>query len=268
MMEPAPPVKGVISFGPFTLVPGERLLSRESVIVPLGARTLDTLIALVSFPNEVVSKQDLMARVWPDVTVEEGSLRFHIAELRKALGDGKGGARYITTLAGRGYCFVAPVTRSSQLSDEPAIRPTSFPRVNLPNRLPRMVGRADPILALSAQLLASRFVTVTGPGGVGKTTVAVAVAHDLLETFAEAVIFIDLGALSDPNLVTTSISLMLGLPVQSDDLTPSLIAHLRDKRMLLYSTIVSMSSEPSSLSRHACSSARRRSIFLRPAVRL
>ena len=199
----------------------------------MGARTLDTLIALVSFPNEVVSKQDLMARVWPDVTVEEGSLRFHIAELRKALGDGKGGARYITTLAGRGYCFVAPVTRSSQLSDEPAIRPTSFPRVNLPNRLPRMVGRADPILALSAQLLASRFVTVTGPGGVGKTTVAVAVAHDLLETFAEAVIFIDLGALSDPNLVTTSISLMLGLPVQSDDLTPSLIAHLRDKRMLL-----------------------------------
>jgi len=233
MMEPAPPTKVVISFGPFTLVPGERLLSREGVPVPLGARTLDTLIALVSFPNEVVSKQDLMARVWPDVTVEEGSLRFHIAELRKALGDGKGGARYITTLAGRGYCFVASVTRSSQLPDERAMRPTSFPRVNLPNRLPRMVGRADPILALSAQLLASRFVTVTGPGGVGKTTVAVAVAHDLLETFAEAVIFIDLGALSDPNLVTTSISLMLGLPVQSDDLTPSLIAHLRDKRMLL-----------------------------------
>src|SRR5271163_2228748 len=154
MMEPAPPVKGGISFGPFTLVPGERLLSRKGVTVPLGARTLDTLIALVSFPNEVVSKQDLMARVWPDVTVEEGSLRFHIAELRKALGDGKDGARYITTLAGRGYCFVAPITRSSQLPDEPAIRPASFPRVNLPNRLPRMVGRADPILALSAQLLA------------------------------------------------------------------------------------------------------------------
>lgn len=233
MMEPAPPTKVVISFGPFKLVPSERLLSREGVPVPLGARTLDTLIALVSFPNEVVSKQDLMARVWPDVTVEEGSLRFHIAELRKALGDGKVGARYITTLAGRGYCFVASVTRSSQLPDERAIRPASFPRVDLPNRLPRMVGRADPILALSAQLLASRFVTVTGPGGVGKTAVAVAVAHDLLKTFDEAVIFIDLGALSDPDLVTTSISLMLGLPVQSEDPTPNLIAHLRDKRILL-----------------------------------
>jgi predicted ATPase/DNA-binding winged helix-turn-helix (wHTH) protein len=233
MMEPAAPTKVVISFGPFSLVPDERLLSRDGVAVPLGARTLDTLVALVSFPNEVVSKRDLMARVWPDVIVEEGSLRFHIAELRKALGDGKGGARYITTLAGRGYCFVAPITRSSQLPNRPAPRPASFPRVNLPNRLPRMVGREDGVRALSAQLLASRFVTVTGPGGVGKTTVAVAVAHDLLETFAEAVIFFDLGSLSDPNLVTTSFALMLGLPVQSDDPTPGVIAHLRDKRILL-----------------------------------
>jgi predicted ATPase/DNA-binding winged helix-turn-helix (wHTH) protein len=233
MIEPAAPTKVVISFGPFSLVPDERLLSRDGVAVPLGARTLDTLVALVSFPNEVVSKRDLMARVWPDVIVEEGSLRFHIAELRKALGDGKGGARYITTLAGRGYCFVAPITRSSRRPIEPEPRRASFPRVNLPNRLPRMVGREDGVRALSAQLLASRFVTVTGPGGVGKTTVAVAVAHDLLETFAEAVIFFDLGSLSDANLVTTSFALMLGLPVQSDDPTPGVIAHLRDKRMLL-----------------------------------
>jgi predicted ATPase/DNA-binding winged helix-turn-helix (wHTH) protein len=233
MMEPAAPTKLVISFGPFTLVPSERLLARDRVLVPLGARTLDTLMALVSVPNEVVSKRDLMDRVWPDIIVEEGSLRFHIAELRKALGDGKEGARYITTLAGRGYCFVAPITRSSQLSPEPAPRTASFPRVNLPNLLPRMVGRADGVRALSVQLLASRLVTVTGPGGVGKTTVAVAVAHDLLETFAEAVLFIDLGSLSDPNLVTTSLALMLGLPVQSDDPGLGVIAHLRDKRMLL-----------------------------------
>jgi len=233
MMETAAPSRTVISFGPFSLVPEERFLSRDGLAVPLGARTLDTLIALVSVPNEVVSKRDLMARVWPDIIVEEGSLRFHIAELRKALGDGKGGARYIATLAGRGYCFVAPITRSSQLPAESARHPASFPRVNLPNRLPRMVGREDGVRELSAQLLASRFVTVTGPGGVGKTTVAVAVAHDLLEAFAEAVLFIDLGSLSDPDLVTTSLALMLGLPVQSDDPGPGVIAHLRDKRMLL-----------------------------------
>jgi predicted ATPase/DNA-binding winged helix-turn-helix (wHTH) protein len=232
MTVPEAQMKGVISFGPFRLDANERLLMKDGVAVVLGARTLDTLIALVSSPNEIISKRDLMARVWPDVTVEEGSLRFHIASLRKALGDGKQGARYITTLAGRGYCFVAPVARP-EVSRRPAAVATGFPRVNLPNRLIRMVGRDDGVFALSAQLLGSRFVTVVGPGGVGKTTIAVAVSHDLLEAFAEQVIFVDLGSLSDPGLVNSSLALMLGLPVQSDDPTPILFAHLRDKRMLL-----------------------------------
>ncbi len=109
----APQTREIISFGPFSLVAGEKLLTRNGVPVPLGARSLDILIALVSQPNDAVSKKDLLARIWPDVTVEESSLRFHVAGLRKALGDGKDGARYITTLAGRGYCFVAPVSRSS-----------------------------------------------------------------------------------------------------------------------------------------------------------
>ena len=86
----------------------------------LSARALDILIALLSRPNEVVSKNDLLARVWPDVTVEEGSLRFHMAGLRKALGDGKDGARYIETLTGRGYCFVAPVVETGEPAQEPA----------------------------------------------------------------------------------------------------------------------------------------------------
>ena len=111
MIEPAAPTREVIAFGPFSLVASERLLTKEGAPVELGARTLDTLIALASRPNEVVSKKDLLARVWPDVTVEEGSLRLQIAKLRKALGDGKADARYITTLAGRGYCFVAPIWR-------------------------------------------------------------------------------------------------------------------------------------------------------------
>jgi DNA-binding winged helix-turn-helix (wHTH) protein len=85
-MTPAMRIEGAILFGPFSLVPGERLLTNEGVTVRLGARTLDTLIALISRPNEVVSKNDLMAQVWPDVTADEGSLRFHITILRKALG--------------------------------------------------------------------------------------------------------------------------------------------------------------------------------------
>ena len=177
MMTPAG-TRDVISFGPFRLVASERLLTKDGAPVELGARALDILIALLSRPNEVVSKQDLLAQVWPDVTVEEGSLRFHIASLRKALGDGKDGARYITTLAGRGYCFVAPISRSSDRGSAKRRSPAAdFPHANLPSRLTRMVGRDDDVLTLSAQLTAARFVTIVGAGGVGKTTVAVAVGH-------------------------------------------------------------------------------------------
>jgi DNA-binding winged helix-turn-helix (wHTH) protein len=111
-MTPAAQTRAGISFGPFSLTAGERLLTRNGAPVELSARALDILIALLSNPNEVVSKNDLLSQVWPDVTVEEGSLRFHMANLRKVLGDGQDGARYITTIPGRGYCFVAPISRS------------------------------------------------------------------------------------------------------------------------------------------------------------
>jgi predicted ATPase len=233
MTKPAEQARDVVSFGPFKLVASERLLTKDGVPVEVGARTLDALIALVSRPNEVVSKGDLLARVWPDVTVEESSLRFHIAALRKALGDGKDGARYITTAAGRGYCFVAPVARSNESADLHPPLTVSFSHANLPSRLRRMVGRDDDVLRLSAQLTASRFVTIVGVGGVGKTTVAVAVGHHLIEAFAGATLFVDLGMLSDPALVGTAVASMLGLSVQSDDPTPNLIAFLRDRRILL-----------------------------------
>jgi predicted ATPase/DNA-binding winged helix-turn-helix (wHTH) protein len=227
--------KDVLSFGPFNLVANERLLTKEGIPVELGARAFDILIALISTPNEVVSKKDLMERVWPDVTVEEGSLRFHMTSLRKALGDGKDGARYITTLAGRGYCFVAPVSQASRPPDAaPVVAATAnFSHANLPNRLSRMVGRDDDVLKLSAQLTASRFVTIVGAGGVGKTTVAVAVGHHLTEAFTGTELFVDLGMLSDPKLVTPAVASMLGVSVQSDDVQPGLIAYLRDKRILL-----------------------------------
>ena len=222
-----------LSFGPFNLVASERLLTKDGVPVDLGARALDMLIALISTPNEVVSKKDLMSRVWPDVTVEEGSLRFHMASLRKALGDGKDGARYITTLAGQGYCFVAPVSRGSSAPEVAPAAAANFPYANLPGRLSRMVGRDDDVLKLSADLTASRFVTIVGAGGVGKTTVAIAVAHHLVDAFAGSVLFVDLGMLTDPKLASTAVASMLGQSVQSDDATPGLIAFLKSRRILL-----------------------------------
>lgn len=231
MTEPA--TATTLSFGPFTVTPHERLVMRDGVALPIGAKSFDTLIALMSRPNEVVSKWDLMARVWPGMAVEEANLRFHIAALRKALGDGKDGARYITTLSGRGYCFVAPISQT-ELPAKPRPAPRmELPPVKLPNRLQRMVGRDDVVAAVSDRLIAARFVTIAGPGGVGKTAVAVAIAHDLLENFSDAAHFVDLAALSDPDLVITSILLMLGLPAEADDPLPALLAHLHDKRMLL-----------------------------------
>lgn len=227
------PAATTLSFGPFTVSPHERLVTRDGIALPMGARSFDTLIALMSRPNEVVSKWELMGLVWPGMSVEETNLRFHIAALRKALGDGKDGARYITTLSGRGYCFVAPISQVG-LHAEPRRAPrTELPPVKLPNRLQRMVGRADAVATISDKLVTSRFVTIVGPGGVGKTAVAVAIAHDLLATFAGVAHFVDLAAVSDPDLVITSLLLMLGLPAQADDPMPALVAHLHDKRMLL-----------------------------------
>src|SRR4029077_17610342 len=104
------------SFGPFRLFTAERQLKKGDDAVPLGGRALDTLIALVERAGEVVTQRELLSRVWPDVTVDEANLRVHIAGLRKVLGDGPEGARYIATVPGRGYCFVAPVTLSTPQS--------------------------------------------------------------------------------------------------------------------------------------------------------
>jgi predicted ATPase/DNA-binding winged helix-turn-helix (wHTH) protein len=225
--------ESTLCFGPFRLSINERLLTRNGAPQPLSGRALDLLVALVSRPNQTLDKRELMAQVWPDVTVGEGSLRFHMAQLRKLLGDGKDGARYISTLAGRGYSFVGAISTPGEPEYKRSVAGANPPPASLPGRLQRMVGRDDCVLALAAQLAVARFVTITGTGGVGKTTVAVAVGHDLIEAFAGAVLFVDFGALSDPALPAAALAAMLGLSVRSDDAIPGIIAYLRDKQILL-----------------------------------
>jgi DNA-binding winged helix-turn-helix (wHTH) protein len=101
-MEPATEARNAISFGPFSLFVAERLLKKVDEPIPLGGRALDILIALAERPGEVVTHKELISTAWPDVTVEEANLRFQMAALRKALGDGRDGARYISNIAGRG----------------------------------------------------------------------------------------------------------------------------------------------------------------------
>jgi len=124
MMEPVTETRDAISLSLFSLDASRRLLVEDGI--ELGARTLDILMELVSRPCDVVSKNDLLARVCPDVIVEEGSLRFHIVDLRKAFGYAKDDARDIATLRARGYCFVAG-DRVEEIAA--AVR---FPHANLP----------------------------------------------------------------------------------------------------------------------------------------
>jgi predicted ATPase/DNA-binding winged helix-turn-helix (wHTH) protein len=223
----------VAAFGPFQLIPSARRLEKDGVPVEIGGRALDVLIALVSQPGRVVSKAELMSAIWPDTTVVEGVLRTHVYNLRKALGDGEGGARYVTSVAGRGYCFVAPVVRGTSAPTTSAA-PNGWRLAHgLPPRLARMAGRDDAVPMLAAQLAQHRFVTVLGPAGIGKTTVAVAVGHALLSDFGGAVRFIELGSLTDPALVAATVASTLGVPIHADDALDSLRAFLQDKRVLL-----------------------------------
>jgi predicted ATPase/DNA-binding winged helix-turn-helix (wHTH) protein len=226
-----PHAPDAVAFGPFSLHDKTRLLEKDGVPVKLGSRALDILRLLVSRAGEVVPKNDLLAYAWPGLVVEEINLRVHIAELRKALGEGKAGARYVTNVPSRGYCFVAPLRRSA-----PALAPSvpeKAPPVSLPHRLERMVGREDILQELSDRLPSERFITLRGPGGIGKTTVAIALAHELWTAFDGQVRFLDLGTLKDAALVAGTVASALGLVVHHADPTDSIINFLRDRRLLL-----------------------------------
>lgn len=223
----------IISFGPFLLSPSERVLKKGDQPVKLGSRAFDILLVLVQQAGEVVGHKELLATVWPGVFVEEVSLRVHIAALRKALDTGEAGARYIINVPGRGYSFVAPTSREQVESSDPAADISLKALYQLPPRLTRMVGREETVHELCQKLMAERFVSIVGPGGMGKTTVALAVAHTLLIDFRGAVCFVELGPLSDPQLLAATVASAFGLPVQSQDPIPGLVAHLRGKRVLL-----------------------------------
>jgi len=140
-----------ISFGPFCLLPKERLLLQGDVPVRLGSRAFDILTALIERSGRVVGKDQLIARAWPSTFVDESNLKFQVSALRRILGEGSAGARYIETVPGRGYCFVAPLGRA----EAPALSPpqaaaTSRPH-NLPALLTRLIGRADIIDRLARE---------------------------------------------------------------------------------------------------------------------
>src|SRR5947207_389073 len=152
----------IFAFRPFRLLAAQRLLLEGDTPVRLGSRAFDILAALVERSGEVVAKEELIARAWPQTFVEEANL---VSALRRALGDGQGGHRYVATVPGRGYNFVAPVHH-----DEPAraaLRPAVALAHNLPLAATRMIGREEAVAALVSRLSRQRLVTGVGPGGIG-----------------------------------------------------------------------------------------------------
>jgi predicted ATPase/DNA-binding winged helix-turn-helix (wHTH) protein len=221
----------VIAFGPFRLSAAERLIERDGLPVQIGGRAMDILIALVERAGDVVSQRELIDRVWPNVTVDDGSLRYHISGLRRSLGDGLDGARYVINVAGRGYCFVSPTTEPGWVKSPPPGAPKGSAHP-MPPRFTRMVGRDATVELISAQLAASRFVTLVGSGGIGKTTVAVSVGYALAAEY-DAVCFADLGSLPDPRLAPNLLAASLGVVVHTEEVIPGLVGRLRDNRTLL-----------------------------------
>nr|WP_244670278.1 winged helix-turn-helix domain-containing protein [Rhodoplanes elegans] len=230
---PAPAGQGrVLSFGPFRLSPTELVLLENDHPVRVGHRALDILLALVERAGDLVSKQELIARAWPRTFVDESNLKVHVAALRKALRDGQGDLRYIVNIPGRGYKFVAQV-RILEETDAPRPAGAALPPGNLPAQLGSVVGRSDQVETIVRLLSEARLVTVVGPGGIGKTTAAVAAAERLLARFPDGVWFVDLAPVTDPALVPTALATVLGRPVRSTMPTPELITSLADKAILI-----------------------------------
>ena len=219
------------AFGSFQLMPAQRMLLEDGKSLRLGSRALDILVTLVERAGETIGKDQLIARAWPDTVVDDGSLRVHVAALRKALGDGRAGKGYIANIPGRGYRFIAPVTRERR----PATAPPDGAAVrgNLPALLTRIVGRDDSIAALAAQLAQRRLLTIVGPGGIGKTTVAIAVAETVSASYDDGVWFVGLAPLPDPDLVASALSTVPGISLPGVNPVSGLAGWLRDKHALI-----------------------------------
>lgn len=220
-----------LRFGPYCVHPRQRLVLEAGRPLRLGRRALDILLILLEQPGTVVSKQTLIARVWPTSVVEDGNLRVHMAALRKALGDGQAGQRYILTVAQRGYSFVAPLS-----FDAIAHAPHGAPHGrghNLPLRRTRLIGRQPLIDCLMQRLPQQRFITLTGAGGIGKTSVALRVAELLIGHYRDGICLLDLAPLNAPAMILPNLATLLGLALQDAAPLDGIARSLQERQMLL-----------------------------------
>jgi predicted ATPase/DNA-binding winged helix-turn-helix (wHTH) protein len=198
---------------------GRRELRSRGIPVPLGGRAFEIVTILVQSPNGFVSKDDLMERVWPGATVGEGTIHVHISAVRKALGPDRG---LLKTASGRGYRLLGSWTpqqregTAAPVHSCPARTSGVPPPTNFPPLINRLIGRAAACQFVRDLVSAYRVVTLTGPGGIGKTALAIKAVRYLLPEFEDGGWLVELASLSDPGLVPSTVASTLGLKLSGE----------------------------------------------------
>jgi predicted ATPase/DNA-binding winged helix-turn-helix (wHTH) protein len=225
----------VYEFGGWEVDLARRELRMRGVPVPLGGRAFQIFAVLVQSAGDLVTKDELMARVWPGAIVEENKLQVHISAVRKALGPDRGTLR---TSFGRGYRLVGDWTIRKERTLADAVDPTRMPiqplLTNVPATGPELVGRTAAVKQLREFLSAYRMITLTGPGGIGKTVLALEVTRSLFPAFHGDCWLVDLVSLSDPELVPSMVGGVLGLKLGGEEICPGSVARaIGGKKLLL-----------------------------------
>lgn len=232
----------IVVFGPFQLNRTRFELLNDGAPISVGSRAIAILIALTRSAGEILSNRRLLREVWQNTVVEESTVRVHVALLRKVLRDADPDNEYVQNVTGRGYRFIVPLARPDELE---ASNPGSLPSVaklpiragqrrnNLPQRITPIIGREQVICALAEKLTGQRFVTIVGPGGGGKTTVAIGVAQAVAERRPNGVCFVDLTSIGEPRLVANAFASALGFAPLAVDPIHDLLARLSSQSLLL-----------------------------------
>jgi predicted ATPase len=198
--------------------------------VELAPKAFDVLRYLVENPGRLVTHDELLAALWRDIHVQPEGLKSYILAIRNALGDKSSNPRFIETQRGRGYRFIGPICAAATR------QPSTSPDTNLPQPLTKIIGRDAELAELQECLARNRLVTLIGPGGVGKTRLAMELGRRMLSQFVEGVWLIDLAPVTDPALVigatATGLGLVLGNTEASVDTIAATIA--KQQRLLIF----------------------------------